>query len=101
MINLTRLDPEWLQHGGRIVGVHFVCPVCSRWGARFEGAHSVGVLFANPPDGGPAAPNDESIVANYQGQRWTRTGDTFETLTLSPSIDVRCWHGWINAGIAS
>jgi hypothetical protein len=38
---------------------------------------------------------------------WNREGDTFETVTLSPSISVRqhgeyeqlhCWHGFIRNG---
>ncbi len=35
------------------------------------------------------------------GIHWQRTGDTFETLTFSPSIDASAsghWHGWINCG---
>lgn len=103
MINLTRLDPTWIRRDGRIVGVRFKCPTCSRWGANFEGIHSVGVLFTNPPDGGPALPNDETIASNNDGQRWTRTGDTFESLTLTPSIDggEGEWHGYVQAGIVT
>lgn len=35
---------------------------------------------------------------------WTRTGDTFENLSLSPSIDCSKWGGWhgfITNGIIS
>lgn len=49
------------------------------------------VPFKNPIDGGPPL---------EAGFGWTRTGDTFETLTLTPSI-LRggCgWHGFITAG---
>ncbi len=57
--------------------------------------------FANPLDG--AAPD--------RGRKhlWQRTGDSFETLTLTPSIDYTrfdngtlrdptCWHGFITDG---
>lgn len=52
------------------------------------------VPFKNPLDGGPSC----------EPRGWERTGDTFETLTLSPSI-LRAkdkggcgWHGFIRGG---
>jgi hypothetical protein len=52
------------------------------------------VPFANPIDGGP----------QLERHGWQRTGDTFETLTLTPSI-LRArarggcgWHGFITNG---
>ena len=106
MQRLSALDPEWLEVGGRIVGITFTCPVCSRWGSQPVGAHNVGVLFSNPPDGGPAAPNDENIIANYKGKRWTRTGTTFDDLSIAPSIDCTgsdpmCWHGHVLNGVVT
>ena len=50
------------------------------------------VPFANPLDGGlPVEPRG-----------WQRSGDTLETLTLTPSVLRReCgWHGWIRDGRA-
>jgi hypothetical protein len=71
------------------IGVSFDCPCgCGRRCA---------VPFANPLDGQPAP-------EGYSGGRgWNRTGDTFEALTLSPSIqrvepDGCRWHGWIRDG---
>jgi hypothetical protein len=35
------------------------------------------------------------------GHLWTRTGETFETLSLSPSVDASpagCWHGFVQNG---
>lgn len=54
------------------------------------------VAFANPLDGGPPHVDEGEPV-------WLRTGDTFDTLTLSPSIlrtlPEGCgWHGWIRNG---
>ena len=63
------------------------------------GPQYLGVWFANPIDGGPPAPPD--IMPK---PRWQRTGDTFETISLSPSIDASSadcgghWHGWITNG---
>lgn len=77
------------------VGVVFDCPC----GNHDEG-HQCYVPFANPLDGGP--PTDPR---GWQGSGgWLRTGDTFETLTLTPSIFRRVelggcgWHGFITHG---
>lgn len=56
------------------------------------------IWFANPVDGGSAAPLNPDGVGNY---RWQRVGDTFETLSLHPSVDfskVGHWHGHISNG---
>lgn len=101
---LVDLDPRWLSHGGdgvldkdgnavperRGIGVSFECPCgCDQRCA---------VLFETALDGQPVPPQ-------YSPTRWQRTGDTFETLTLSPSLHrvVGCvtrWHGWIRSGEA-
>jgi len=76
-------NPVPLRKG---VGIGFDCPCGGDCGM-------VSVSFANPLDGGPPSRKD--------GHTWQRTGDTFETLTLSPSIQRLngCkWHGWIKNG---
>lgn len=104
---LTELNPKWVDYGGeriyrrdekgelhpvpRRVGVGLVmdCP-CGQCGSRCY------VDFANPLDGGsPIQPNDHV---------WERTGETFDTLTLRPSI-LRArdkggcgWHGFVTNG---
>ncbi len=106
LVRLTEADPsfyDWApdrklnpQHAGRPdrrgVGIIFECPIhvdCN-----------VGVRFANALDGG--GPLDEP---GYEGRpTWHRTGETFDTLTLTPSIRVvggadGCeWHGFIRNG---
>lgn len=72
------------------MGVIFLCPV--------HRTHYIGVWFANPVDGGPPASADA-----LPAPRWQRTGDTIETLTLTPSVDAQpgnpsCWHGFITNG---
>lgn len=50
-------------------------------------------MFKVSLDGAPA-PNSGSF-------KWEREGDTFETLTLKPSVDASGWghwHGWITNG---
>lgn len=102
MRRLVDLEPEWVRRTGRVVGVRFTCPIDDGPGPHREG-HQVAVLFANPPDGGPPHPDDPDCVGNNSGQRWTRSGATFETLSISPSIDCtaadrHCWHGFVSAG---
>ena len=106
-MRLTDLHPEFIAAGGEGVtregqpvpkregiGLIFECP-CG-------GGDLCYVAFSNPLDGGPP----------YEPGRatWQRTGDTFETLTLRPSIlrvkwrDTKghehgCgWHGFVTNG---
>jgi len=95
---LVELNPQWCSSGGEGVtrngqpvperlqiGVSFDCP-CGCDSSCF-------IPFSNPLDGQPA---DEGFKTT-----WHRTGDTFETLTLHPSI-LRIggcgWHGFIREG---
>lgn len=73
------------------VGVLLDCPC-----GRRDEDHQLYVPFANPVDGG--AP-----LETGKNHGWQRTGDTFETLTLTPSIlrtpPYGCgWHGFITNG---
>ena len=99
-MKLIDLNPKWYGSGGKGhtdkdgntlprregLGITFNCPCgCS---------DQLAVSFTNPLDGQP--PRD--------GHTWQRTGDTFETLTLSPSLlrskdKGGCgWHGWVRNG---
>lgn len=109
-MKLTDLDPNWVGAGGpgiyaneemyRLgihqperhgVGLVFDCP-CGCGERRY-------VPFNNPLDGGPRF-NDTPAGRPF----WDRTGETFETLTLTPSILASkdhggCgWHGFITNG---
>lgn len=85
----------------RGVGLSFLCPctTCApkRTGDRDQDFHlRVFVGFKNPLDGGPAHDPRE-------GAQWQRQGDTFDTLTLRPSIfsvpPHGCgFHGFITDG---
>lgn len=77
------------RHG---MALTFECPCC----LGTPRATRLGVWFANPIDGQPPT-DDESTL-------WQRSGETFETLTLTPSIDASKhghWHGYITNGDAS
>jgi len=99
-VRLVDLNPAWLPTGGEgyshsegnsvplreRVGIAFDCPDgCGR---------RASIIFRNPIDVGPSIRDDDHV--------WTREGDTFETLTLTPSIQrVDCpnrWHGHITNG---
>ena len=124
-MKLTDLHPNWMGAGGDGVSQPGLepcascagagCEVCHSTGKKYIPAperHGVGVIldcpcgcesplyvpFSNPLDGG----------AQLQpGSGWNRTGETFETLTLTPSI-LRSrnrggcgWHGFITGGVVT
>jgi hypothetical protein len=93
---LIELEPSWIKAGDRIIGLKFRCPIHDvvPGNPEFPCTHHVG--FKNPPDGGPA-PEHWRVT-------WERrAGDTFETLSLWPSIRMLgfgdgggChWHGFV------
>lgn len=88
MALLVDLDPQWVFHGARgVVGLSYDCPCGGSCGERAF------VAFENPPDGGPREPGFPSY--------WRRTGLSFETMTLEPSILRRAacgWHGFLVNG---
>jgi hypothetical protein len=95
MKKLAELDPRWIKAtnpdcGGRPgahgMGLSFLSPLDT--GLR------INIWFANPLDGGPPI-SDPDMPCHL----WQRTGETFDTLTLTPSIDASPdWHGFITSG---
>ncbi len=99
-MKLIDLNPVFLSTGGSGVsdsagnpipitygvGIAFDCPC-----GNYEEDHRCYVPFSNPI--GPG------LHMNVRG--WKRSGDTLETLTLTPSV-FRCdgcgWHGFITNG---
>lgn len=86
MQKLTELNPQWAgvlrpaaQSGE---GVTFDCPKCGP-------GHRLCAYFKNPVDG---------LEPNGWTPKWERTGETFLDLTISPSIDYGCFHGWVEDG---
>lgn len=86
------------------IGVSFDCP-CPTCTAKRTGDHDHDwylrhfVAFKNPLDGGP------TWTSHPTEPTWQRTGETFETLQLSPSIlsdptKGGCgWHGYVGLSI--
>src|SRR6266568_831383 len=85
-MRLTELNPEWFTNDqSQRVGVTFDCPHCT--GDKKE---RLFVPFKNPLDGASAM---EKVTT------WQREGESFDTLTLNPSINyVGHWHGFIRNG---
>lgn len=93
---LKDLEPKWLnlERFRTGVGLQFNCPNGS--GMKLH------ILFMNPLDGGASKPDDITTPGNNNGVRWARSGMDFDSLTVSPSIDVPgIWHGHINDGIVT
>jgi hypothetical protein len=94
-MKLSDCDPRWTKatnpdDGGRPdgqgMGLSFLSPLGT--GVR------INIWFANPLDGGSPI-NDPKRPR----QLWKRTGETFDTLTLTPSVDASPdWHGHIKDG---
>lgn len=102
-MKLIDMHPEWIGNGGSGVtdaqgrtveriekaGVEFDCPCGNN-----DSYHRLYIPFANPV----------GIDAVKDRKGWKRTGDTFESMSLSPSI-LRAkihggcgWHGWLIDG---
>lgn len=94
-MKLVNLHPAWTSagFGGTArprAGIYFDCPglCCSGTGSP----QRIHVPFRNPDDDGPEIAGEP---------RWQRIGTTFETLTLTPSVDASKfghWHGFVTAG---
>lgn len=99
-MKLTDLEPRWIQpHGFSptvpfYIGVSFQSP---------KTGNRIAVLFTPFIDpAGDAERWGWDTETWYPGQpRWRRTGHTFDTLTLEPSLNFEPhdWHGSIAAGL--
>jgi len=115
MLRLVDLNPHWIsewtppdgaltRHGQ---GVMFDCPHCVRVGIKSSDSKMVRIPvgFQNPIDGGaPFRPESKPDGTPIPRPLWHRTGETFETLTLTPSIDASKtheggWHGFLQQGM--
>jgi hypothetical protein len=117
-VKLTDLQPRWFDVPGVGTdkdGVTFFCP-CARCLGDPEHRTRLAVQFANPVNGEPKplvmmrllaqalqkdhTPEERKNVVP-PGFLWTRTGETFEALTLTPSVDASPaghWHGFVTKG---
>jgi hypothetical protein len=90
------LNPSWVGAGGEGISDRDGNPVPER--------HGVAVTFDCPCGCDLRAAISFTVALDgkpWRADGWTRTGDTFETLTLNPSIqrfDGCRWHGFIRNG---
>lgn len=110
-MRLIELEPRWCNDYGASdglkQGITFLCPHCR--------ARRLGVFFDAPICGSPPVDiqainerrklsdgTDDHLKEVHVGSvLWHREGDSFENLTLTPSIDASkfgCWHGFITNG---
>ena len=103
-MRLIDLEPRWFTFSGAVagtevlIGLSFLCPHCrvQRLAVRFKPAIDPEANFAKF---GIVWPWGDDPV-------WDREGDTFETLSLSPSVNAGGdridfkghWHGHIKNG---
>lgn len=89
-VRLTEREPRWIKRDGAIDGVSFDCP-CAKCLTAVAPCvpRRVYVLFAASPE------------ETADERRWGKTGETFDNLTLTPSIDMSAsghWHGFLQNG---
>ncbi len=98
-MKLADLEPRWAGYGPVKNAVTFLCPHCMK--------QRLGLTFDPPID--PEGWWQKMSRPTYEGIKvWRRdSGETFETLTLSPSLDFSVparidfeghWHGFITNG---
>lgn len=112
-MRLAALQPRWFDVpgiGGDKDGVTFLCP-CGRCLADPAKQVRLAAQFANPigAEPKPVMTFKEKYHHVHElktfdvppGVLWKRKGETFEDLTLSPSIDASPaghWHGFVEKG---
>lgn len=104
-MRLSALDPRWIERNGERIGVVFRCPHCV--GEKFYWLTCYRVPMGNFGDQHEAlAPvisegNLHRVVPVKRDYAWSFVGDTFETLSITPSLDASAsghWHGYVTAG---
>jgi len=99
-MRLTDLDPRWISFDERLVGITFRCPHCktTRLTVYFEPTsfrRQVSQMHEVLGD------VHSDWVPSRTDFAWERIGDTFEELTIIPSVDASRsghWHGHVKKG---
>lgn len=93
-MKLTELNPKFAGYtddGSIKIGILFDCPCCKK--------QRLHVPFSNPIDKNGWLL--KGVTRPHFPNEWKREGDTFESITLNPSIDfskIGHWHGSIING---
>jgi hypothetical protein len=118
-MNLTDLEPVWLEMDGKRVAIMFLCPHCfpkkRQWLTVFfintgdippgpDGERGERALFAEAfRKMGADNPEERAwgVVSCTPKHVWKRTGDDFSSMSVTPSLDSSAsghWHGFITGG---
>jgi hypothetical protein len=113
-MKLIDLHPAWIDHGDRKgLGVTFDCMIGTHHDNKPCEIRNW-ILFANPLDSGAPWPgesrslilalvpdeNEQYRIRGCGTSRWTRSGDTFETLSCTPSWNAHgCGHLTLTNGL--
>lgn len=74
-------------------GVMLLCPGCYVKNGGEVGTHSIEVTFRDRGVPDHLGSHDR----NGQPSRWAASGTGLRDLSLSPSVDCGCWHGFIGS----
>lgn len=97
MIRLIDQEPVWVRFLPELV-----CPNMYKREIVASLKEAQGIQFNDPitpthrvciPFRGCGVPPDEN-----GGNQWDVSGNSFDDLTLNPSLVLRDWHGWIRKG---
>ena len=99
---LVDLNPKWVKLHGReeVYGIRYDCP-CGKPGSLGEENNDA----VCPMGGWSVVPTKKNFLglptcADSLNRGWETTGDSFENITLAPSIHhVGHWHGWLQNGV--
>lgn len=104
-MKLIELDPKWITRDGTRIGIVFRCPHCGTDNFYRLTCYSVpmGKFGQQHEVLAPLVHEDElhRVVPVKPDYAWQFSGDTFETLTIAPSLDASAsghWHGHIVNG---
>lgn len=103
-MRLTDLEPRWFAHGDEPHAVFvFNCPHCCATGRRVRLSCTVVAMKGSDQRGiFDAAYGEDAVVVGCKFLAWTMVnGPSFETMTITPSLDASAaghWHGFITNG---
>ncbi len=100
-MKLIDLSPRWIEHGGNPkAALIFKCPHCQDiWlTCTFQPIKMSTQMALYRPEGESSG---GQVVPSRQDFAWSRDGDSFHTLSVTPSVDASAsghWHGFITGG---
>jgi len=107
-MRLTELEPRWVDRNGQQIGILLLCPHCIPQKRTWLSCFFVGMEHIAGPDGEYAliakiAPDihHNDVIPCKRNTAWQKTGDSFENLSVTPSLDASAsghWHGLITNG---